>query len=226
MLERARAAWSRVNALLAGLRLMRDPNRLPDVFVLDRGLPRDVIDRIVDAARAHPDGRAALERKPRLALDLERLRPLEPGSFGRAVADFYDANGLTPSAIPTLEALDDASFVQAHLYETHDIWHVATGFGSSVAEELGLQAVYAAQIPGRLAPLLIAGGLLQAALFVHDDFAARLAAVVRGYSLGKRSVPLFGVPWDDMWELSTDEVRRRLNLAGVEGSLRLELAAA
>jgi ubiquinone biosynthesis protein Coq4 len=34
-------------------------------------------------------------------------------------------------------------------YETHDIWHVVTGFHTDVAGELGLQAFYLAQFPGR-----------------------------------------------------------------------------
>jgi ubiquinone biosynthesis protein COQ4 len=213
MVERAHTLWLRVLSLFAGLRLMRDPNRLGDVFVLDRGLSKDVAARIVESVASHSDGRRALADKPRLTLDLERLRGLPDGTFGRAVADFYDANGLTPAAIPKLSSGDEAAFVQAHLYETHDVWHVATGFGTNVAEELGLQAVYAAQIPGRLAPLLIAGGLLQAAVWVRDDFGARLAAVSRGYALGARSKPLFGTPWERMWDLPLVEARRRLGVA-------------
>lgn len=141
-----------------------------------------------------------------------KLRALPLGTFGRDVADFYDRNGLTPSAIPTLEATDAASYVQAHLYETHDLWHVALGFGSTVADEMGLQAVYAAQLPGRLAQLLVAGGLLQSVFFVPGDFTARLASVSRGYSLGTKGKPLFGAPWDEMWELTTAQVRERIGL--------------
>jgi ubiquinone biosynthesis protein COQ4 len=152
-------------------------------------------------------------------VDLARLRTLPEGTFGRNVADFYDAHGLTPAAIPSLEAVDDASYVSAHLYETHDVWHVATGFGTTVAEELGLQAVYAAQMPGSLAPILIAGGLLQGALWVHDDFSARLAAVARGHALGKSARPLFGVLWDEMWGLPLEEVRRRIGVVPRHGDL-------
>jgi ubiquinone biosynthesis protein COQ4 len=100
--------------------------------------------------------------------------------------------------------------VTAHLYQTHDVWHVATGFGTSVADELGLQAVCATQFPGWLASILIAGGLVQAALWVQGDFTPRLAAVTRGFAMGRGSRPLFGVRWDAMWELPVEDVRRRL----------------
>jgi ubiquinone biosynthesis protein COQ4 len=218
----ARTVWLRLTALVAGLRLLRDPNRLGDVFVLDRGFSREVAS-LVESLASQPGGRRALEERQRLALDLASLRVLPPGTFGRAVAEFYDENGLTPAAIPSLEASDDATFVQAHLYETHDVWHVAMGFGTSVSEELGLQAVYAAQMPGRLAPILIAGGLLQAALWVHDDFGARLSAVSRGYALGRRSRPLFGVHWENMWDAPIEEVRRRLVEPATEGDAPRDL---
>ena len=175
-LGRARGLWLWLNGWVAALRLLRDPNRLDQVFVLDRATPPHVADLIVRAACAHGDGRRAMKERHRVAVDLARLRSMATGTFGRHVADFYDDNGLTPAAIPTIDALDDTSYVTAHLYETHDVWHVATGFGTSVAEELGLQAVYAAQFPGRLASILIAGGLVQAALWVQGDFTARVGS--------------------------------------------------
>ena len=213
MLGAVQWVWLEVRAGWAALRLLRDPNRLDEVFALNRATPLRVRRELVDAVSRSDRGRRALEERPRVAVDLERLRAMPEGSFGRAVADFYDRNGLTPAAIPSLQAVDSPSYVTAHLYETHDVWHVATGFGSDVADELGLQAVYAAQLPGRLAPILIAGGLVQAALWIHGDFAPRLASVARGYSMGRDCEPLFGVRWDEMWVLPLESVRERLGLA-------------
>lgn len=205
LLLEARAAW-------AAVRLLRDPNRLDEVFALDRATPERVRELLVEAVSRHEKGRRALEERPRLSMDLARMRALPEGTFGRAVAEFYDRNGLTPAAIPSLEAIDAPSYVTAHLYETHDVWHVATGFGSDVAGELGLQAVYAAQLPGRLAPILIAGGLVQAALWVKRDFAARLESVAQGHRMGREGEPLFGVRWNEMWDLPLETVRSRLGL--------------
>ena len=212
MLGGFRWVWLEARAAWAAVRLLRDPNRLDEVFALDRATPERVRDLLVATVSRHDRGRRALEKRARLSLDLANLRTLPEGTFGRAVADFYDRNGLTPAAIPALEATDEPSYVTAHLYETHDIWHVATGFGTDVAAELGLQAVYAAQLPGRLAPILIAGGLVQAALWVQGDFAARLAAVSHGHRMGREAEPLFGVRWDEMWDLPLATVRRRLGL--------------
>jgi ubiquinone biosynthesis protein COQ4 len=212
MLGGLRWALLQLRGAWAAARLLRDPNRLDEVFALDRAMPRQAGERVVEAVNRHAQGRRALEERRRLSLDLAKLRALPEGTFGRAVADFYDRNGLTPAAIPSLEASDAPTYVTAHLYETHDVWHVATGFGSDVAGELGLQAVYAAQLPGRLAPILIAGGLVQAALWVQGDFAARLASVAQGHRMGREGAPLFGVRWEEMWDLPLETVRARLVL--------------
>src|SRR5438477_261218 len=80
------------------------------------GLPRD------------PRCALALDERHRFRIDLASLRGLAPGTLGRTFAEHMIANGLDPSALPDLPSTDRRSFFRAHLYETHDIWHVVTGF--------------------------------------------------------------------------------------------------
>jgi ubiquinone biosynthesis protein COQ4 len=207
MLKRLRGYW-------AGFQLLRDPSKLNEVFEIDAAIPNQdaVLAQIADAVRSDPGAAKALEEKPRLALDLAKLRALPEGTFGRAVAEYFDTNALDPKAIPNLEAEGETAWVKAHLYETHDVWHVATGFATDIPGELALQAFYAAQLPGRLPMLLVPGGLLHAAFWQQDEFRPRLAAIVRGWEAGTRARPLFGVRWDALWEKSVDAVRAELAL--------------
>jgi len=209
---------SMLKVLTSFVRLVRDPNRLNEVFelaneVADPEAARPMVGAIAD----DPAGARALSERHRLgALDVDTLRKLPPGAFGRAFADHMIANRLDPGAIPTRAADDELSFVLAHLYETHDIWHVATGFSVDVAGELGLQAFYLAQLPGRLAPWILAAGILNTLLYQPTEWRPRLDAITRGWLLGKRSRPLFGVPWDELWDAGLDDVRTRLNLRVAE----------
>ena len=127
-------------------------------------------------------------------------------------------NGLDPRALPTREANDEGMYLVAHLFETHDVWHAVTGFGTDVAGELGLQAFYFAQFPARLSTALVAGGLLNTLLFAFDQRDARMHAIVRGWLLGKRARPLFGVRWNELWVTPMENVRRGLavDLVGIE----------
>jgi len=204
-----RALWSFAD-------LVRHPDHLDRVFEISDHLVHrrlEVLGKMRDHFARDPRGALAIHDKPRLAIDLDALSRLPPGTLGRTFADHMRANGLDPAAIPTLASSDDLEFVRAHLYETHDVWHVVTGFGTDVAGELGLQAFYAAQAPGGLPMMLLAMGFLNTALYAMSEREARLDAIARGWDMGRRAKPLFGVRWSDGWERPLDEVRRELGVA-------------
>ncbi len=197
----------------AFVRLTHDMSRLDEVFHLSDSLADDETMRAMsESARSHETGRRALAERPHVHLDLKALRALPAGTLGREYAQMMDRNGLDPASIPTLPDDDEGKYVRAHLYETHDLWHVATGFGTDVAGELGLQAFYQAQLPGNLPAAILASGFLNTLIYSFGERDARLREVARGWLLGRRSRPLFGVRWDDYLALPLDEVRARLGL--------------
>jgi ubiquinone biosynthesis protein Coq4 len=211
-----------VKAVRAFVRLTLDPNQLDEVFKLSDGVvEEDVLRAIIDAANREPATAAALAERYHVHLDLATLRALPDGTLGREYARMMDKNGLDPASIPTLPDATEAEFVRAHLYETHDLWHVVTGFGTDVAGELGLQAFYQAQLPGKLPAAILASGFLNTLLFNFADRDRRSGEIARGWLLGRRSRPLFGVRWDDYLALPLDEVRRRLGIevAAVDAAL-------
>jgi ubiquinone biosynthesis protein Coq4 len=204
---------SLVKIARAGITLVRDPDRLGEVFEIADGLAdTGSIDAIIDHVRRDPGGASALVEHPRVQLDLPTLRTLPDGSFGREAARFLDARGLDPGNLPHRPASDARSFVRAHLYETHDLWHVATGFDTDVAGEVGLQAFYLAQFPARLAAILLGLMFMNTFLYRFDDRDRRMEAMVRGWQLGRAARPLFGVRWDTLWTTPLEEVRARHGL--------------
>jgi hypothetical protein len=150
MLSVMRNPLTAVRLALAGLRLVRDPNRLEQAIGLaDRLGETPAFLPILEHVRSLPGGPAALADRPRVAIELPYLRTLAPGTFGRATADFLDARRLDPADLPHRPASDELGWLRAHLFETHDLWHVVTGFDTDVAGEAGLQAFYLAQFrPG------------------------------------------------------------------------------
>jgi ubiquinone biosynthesis protein Coq4 len=169
---------------------------------------------VVDEIRNDPGWAAWLAERPRFRSSaLTTLGSLPEGSLGRVYLEFMATRGLDPASIPTLPVTDDVSFVRAHLYETHDLWHVVAGFDTDVAGELGVQAFYAAQLEGALSRVLISGALLQALVKERREWSARLEAVARGWVLGKRARPLFGVRWEPLLETPLAEIRARFDLA-------------
>ena len=206
----------------AALRLVRDPNRLDEVIAMADELgDSPALDTIVAHLEQLPHGPAALADRPRVDIDLPRLRALPDGSFGREAAHFLDARRLDPADLPKRPADSAKAWVRAHLYETHDLWHVVTGFDTDVAGELGLQAFYLAQFPGKLSALILSIGMINTTLFAFDERSPRLDAIARGWQLGRTAHSFLGVRWADLWHLPLVEVRARVGVgAPVAASVR------
>ncbi len=216
LLRIARAATS-------AARIVRNPSRLDEVFQLADALADSkILQAMAESLAKDPGAARSFVDMPRIGtVDLAELRKLPKHTLGRAFAEHMITNGLNPSALPSMNARDRESFLRAHLYETHDVWHVVTGFTTDVPGELGLQAFYLAQFPARLSTALVALGLLNVLLFRFEECDERMRAIVRGWLLGKRAKPLFGARWADMWATPLEDVRRAfgIDITSLEAAL-------
>ena len=202
-------------ALRAFVRLVRDPTRLDEVFVLAELVETEEgAARVAEVFTSDPRSAQVLRDRPRLGeVDLAKLARLPEGTLGRAFADAMIRMKLDPKDILVPEGVaSDFDFVRAHLRETHDIWHPVTGFDTDVAGELGLQAFYLAQFQAPLSALLLMVGFANTLFYGMEDRDRRMRAIVRGWLIGKRAEPFFGVRWADMWATPLLEVRRRLRV--------------
>lgn len=208
-----------LRAAAAFVRVVINPTHLQHVInFVDALTSLPVVTRpIVEAMRELPQGRRALKERPRvgrIAIDALLQRP--GGSLGHLFAEHLQANGLDPAALPARKALSDDQYVTAHLYETHDIWHVATGFKTDIAGELGLEAFYAAQIPSRVAVGILSIGLVQTLFKGFADRQARFEQISRGWRMGRRALPLIGLDWAALWNVPLAELQRQLQIESVE----------
>jgi ubiquinone biosynthesis protein Coq4 len=195
-------------------RALRDPDRLQDILELAAVLaPPSAMTRLVERLMRHDAAARAFVERPRVGLvALASLRALPEGTLGRVFADHLVENGLDPDALPSLEAHTDEEYVRAHMLESHDVWHVLTGFRTDVAGELGLQAFSLAQVGSPFALGILAGGLANTLLYAFSERDARMGAIVRGWLLGRRARLLFGASWRQMWEWPLEDVRQRFGL--------------
>jgi len=144
--------------------------------------------------------------------NLEQLAALPAGSLGHAYAAALGRLGYDPNLHAGMEPSSDAVYVELRLSQTHDLWHVVTGFDTSVNGEIGLQAFHLTQFPYPLAAVLTAQALLSTTIFEAKELPALVQAIHTGLQMGQRARPLFAQRWEEGWEKPLEQWRQELNL--------------
>lgn len=158
--------------------------------------------RLARAWRESAEGRRLLDERPTLQgrdLDLATLAALPAGTLGHALTRYYADNGLEPfvSAFPVES---DVDYLSKRYRETHDLFHVLTGYAIDEAGEMELQAFVLGNLGVRQAVMILAYSLprrLQAKGL--DGFGPYVRRLVAAYRRGKRSRELLSVRYETLW---------------------------
>lgn len=190
--------------------LARNPGELERVFEIGEALNAPRIPGILEAIGRTPDGRRLLGERPSIdskSVDFVALRALPDGTLGREYTRFLDDNGITPDVFQAPKIGDPrVAYVMQRVRQTHDLWHVLTGYTPDIAGELLLQAFTYAQLH---APSALAITLMGWVRFGRKQpgFYARLR---QAYRRGRATAPLATFLWEDHWAEPVSELRARL----------------
>jgi ubiquinone biosynthesis protein COQ4 len=202
-------------------RLARDNDDTTQVFRIVESLKGDSEVRNVERMRESEIGRAILaERRSLLTVlgDRDRLRALPEGSLGRVYLAFMEREGLTADGLAS--AADEGYRARSTdpdvvtfgdwARDSHDLWHVLTGYGRDPLGELCLLGVLYSQIrtPGTAFIALL--GLLQVP-FEYPG-APSVRAVLQGFSIGRRAEWMIAQDWEVLLAMPFDRVRAQLRL--------------
>jgi ubiquinone biosynthesis protein COQ4 len=180
-----------------------------------------------DVFAGNPVGQRLLAEEPRRDLnavlaDRPTLSAMPKGSFADAYLDymgaegmgsasyFLDAAGLEEKARQLGWTADQYWFVR-RMANSHDLFHVMTGYDRSILGEVGVDAFTAGHIP--MLPLrLFLGYLLllkPSAPFEWSGY------VLRCYRQGRATPPLSCLDWESIFPLPIDEARRRAGVCNL-----------
>lgn len=192
------------------MRIARNPQNTSIVFSISKnlrkiGLLQSQLKNVLDNSENNEFIRSKKMLPP---FELAQLQKLNVGTLGRTYADHMIGLGLRPDFFDSVPLNDETAYTIMRMRETHDIWHIVTGFGTSVPEELGLQAFMFAQVPTPLAPLLIAGRILQSTLKNPKEVNQIFDNVSLGWQSGKLARSMFAIEWEKNWDKPLIEVRQ------------------
>ena len=191
--------------------LGRDPGRLDQVLVLAQTVNLPAVARAIDVIDENPAGRQLLAEQPRIDrahVDFAALHELPDGTLGREYVRFLDDNGITPDAFQELPDVGDprAAYVMLRMRQTHDLWHVLTGYMPDVRGEVLLKAFTYGQTRAPSALLIALFGSLRWAL----AWPSHTKALREAFSRGKSTGFLATFRWEEHWATPVTELRALL----------------
>jgi ubiquinone biosynthesis protein COQ4 len=156
---------------------------------------------------------------------LAELSRLPEGSLGRAHAARMLADALDPDVIRRnaasaalepgeTELARKARYLTRRRTMTHDIHHTVTGFGTDLPGEVGISAVYLAQIHQPVSLLYLCAVLLHT-MPEPELYGRALHRLQEGLQLGWKARNLLAQRWELGWERPLAEWRRSLAIEPV-----------
>ncbi|MGV8997967.1 MAG: Coq4 family protein [Parvibaculaceae bacterium] len=208
-------AWRAVKALIA------NKEDTGQVFKVIDALAGDADNRMYTRFMKTETGkRIVAEDRDLIAIlnDRERLKALPEGTLGRTYFEFMDSEGLTADGL--VEASEEAprryeragaeKIFGDRMRDSHDLWHVTTGYGRDGLGELSQLALYYAQTKNRGIGLIVLMGAYNSAKQVPG--VGIWKAVREGYRLGKTASWLPAADWENLLEKPLGEVREILGM--------------
>ena len=144
--------------------------------------------------------------------DTEALSKLPKNTLGYKYFYHLDSMGFDPDYYRKIEVQNDTDYVMMRIRQTHDIWHVVTGFDTHPLGEIAVKAVELAQTHRPMAAAICAGGVFRYMLKEPELFSDCLESIVAGYHMGLQSRALLSMKWEEVWDRDLDDLRQRLGL--------------
>ena len=209
-----RKAWRALKQLI------ETPEDTNQVFIIMRALAADAFWKEYLRFKKTAFGQKVLSEEIELfdtLTDREYLAALPEGSFGKSYYDFCQSEGISPEGLVEASdghyddfTCDDMLRYARRTRESHDLWHVLTGYGRDGFGEACVVAFSYAQTKSLgFAAIAVMGAYHFKKSFPH---ASIWAAVWQAYRAGRQVEWLPGVDWESMMALPLEEVRRKLNV--------------
>lgn len=148
-------------------------------------------------------------------VDWNYLKSLPPKTLGHEFAKFMNNPDVTPlDKLPesNSEISPEIDYLRQRIRLIHDIHHVVCSYPADDLGEMGISAFYVAQINSPLNSVLLGIGLIKCTIKYPKRLHELMDAISEGWMLGKQSTNLFGIKWEEMWNLPLTEVRQQLGI--------------
>jgi len=194
--------------------MMLNPEGTQSVFDLEDGLVKSKsTNELLRFASKDPSVRALIDERYLQGLpDIEALSKLPADTLGYQYFFHIDSMGFDPDYYRKIDIKNDTDYVMMRIRQTHDIWHVITGFDTHPLGEIAIKAVELAQTHRPMAAAICAGGVFRYMVKQPEEFPDCLESIVAGYNMGLQSKPLLAMKWEELWDQTVERLRQQLGV--------------
>ncbi len=207
--------WLRLKLLYYTIRIGRNPLDTAAALAINPCLFRlKYLDKSKEILSAQPKCNSLIKSRLLLKrMDLNELKKNPEGSLGYVFAEHMIQNNLDPNFYNFLPVTNDESYIVMRMRQTHDLWHVLTGYSTEVEDELALQAFTYAQTAVPLAILLLGTALFRVGFTNYSGATSIYNAVADAWQRGKKAKPLFAIDWEAQWDTPIAKLRQDYDLS-------------
>jgi ubiquinone biosynthesis protein COQ4 len=196
--------FTRVRTSLRALEILADdPGNAYYGPLVNVCMDSETYAKLARSWRESAEGARLLDERPTLQgreLDLEALARLPEGTLGHALTRYYSDNGIEPF-VTAFPIHTDIDYLGKRYRETHDLFHIITGYGTDEAGEMELQAFVLGNLGVRQAVLILAVSVPRRIKDMgFKGFVAYIGRLRAAYRRGKRSREMLSVRYEKLWE--------------------------
>ncbi|KAH0833186.1 ubiquinone biosynthesis protein COQ4, mitochondrial [Lanmaoa asiatica] len=191
-----------------------DPRRGDMVAALGETTAGCTLPGLRDTVLSSSEGRRILKDRPRITsktLDLQKLKALPDGTFGREYTRWLEACNVSPDSRAPVRYIDDPelAYVMQRYRETHDFYHALFALRVSVLPELALKAFEFANL-GLPMTALALGASVKMKAAQRDRLWHEF--VPWGIRCGGSARCLLTVYWEERWDQEVQELKKELGV--------------
>ena len=206
----------RLRLLFTFFSLIKNPTQTEKIFFLSdksRELPSKLLKPTLDYIMQQPGFKKLFDTNydPPI-VSLEELFSYPEGTLGHSLGVHLKTNNLELEFFPPTEGADVATYITRRVRRTHDLWHVLTGFDTSPAGEVALQAFTFAQLKAPFSALLIAISILHSLDRGQFMFLEIMEKIFLGHRVGSSCSSLIGIPLEQKLGEDVSKLRTHLGL--------------
>lgn len=198
----------------AAMMALYDPYRHDMVAVFGETTGWQALQNLREKMRNDPEGYRILQERPQIrlsTLDIDHLRALPDGSFGREYLRFLDVNRVSPDTRMPVKFIDDEelAYVMQRYREIHDFMHTLLGMPTNMLGEVAVKWFEAVQTG---LPMCILGAVFGPLRLDARRLQLLSELVPWAVQCGRNAHCVLNYFYEKRWDLPVEVIREEIGI--------------